>query len=182
MQCIYPCGLSPEQYQRSEGHRAVRASGVCPRCGESAGLQRHGSYARWITGEVGRCLRVAIARFLCRACGGTVSYLPDFALPYRLVAVASFEAYLDGECGRADVQRCEGLLREYRRGLEGFSVELVRCVGCGWGRAPPPQGGLWPWLREACGSLATAARRLVSEFNIGLFKRYQCHQPRAAAR
>lgn len=176
MQRVYPCAMSPERYEQTQAHRTVRAEAVCPRCGEAAGLQRHGSYLRWITGEAGRCLRICIARFWCRACGGTVSYLPDFALPYRLVAVASFGAYLEGRHERA-VQCWQGRLREYRRQMEAFAVRLLRCVGCGLGRAPPQGGQVWPWLKEACGSLGAAARELVGTFRIGLFKRYQCHQP-----
>ena len=177
MQRVYPCALSPQDYQQIQAHRAVRAEAVCPRCGAAAGLHRHGSYQRWITDKLGGWLRIWIARFWCRACRRTVSYLPDFALPYRLVAVASFAAYLDGRDQERAVQCWQARLREYRRQMDGFATQLVRSVGCGLGRAPPGDGQLWPWLKEACGSLGAAARELVSTFQIGLFKRYQCHQP-----
>lgn len=127
---------------------------------------------------VGQLLRVWVARFICAACGGTVSYLPSFALSYRLVQVATFEAFLEGKMARRDVQRWQSVLEDYRRRMMRHAVELWRTVGCGLGRAPPARGvALWAWLKVACGGLASAARRLVAEFRTTLFRRYQCHQP-----
>ncbi len=177
MQRIYPCEQTPEQYLETEGHRQVRSELSCPRCGSRGPLHRHGGYPRDITGGVGQVLRIWIARFLCLGCGRTVSYLPDFALSYRLVRVATFEAFLDGKQERHEVQRWQVLLQDYRRRMAAFAGYVWRVVGCGFGRAPPGNGRSWPWLREACGSLSSAARQLVAEFRIGLFRRYQCHQP-----
>ena len=177
VQRIYPCELTPEQYVANETHRQVRAESVCPRCGQAAGLDRHGTYARGITGTVGQVLRILVARFRCRACAATVSYLPAFALSYRLVQVATFEAFLEGKLDRRDVQSWQSLLADYRRRLQRYATALWRTVGCGLGLAPPPAGAEWPWLKEACGGLASATRRLVTQFRLTLFARYQCHQP-----
>ena len=177
MQRIYATALTPEQYVATEGHRAVRAEVVCPRCGKNCGLHRHGVYERGITGTLGQVLRIAVARFLCLACRRTVSYLPDFALSYRLVRVATFEAFLEAQPERVDVQRWQTVLTDYRRRLRRHAAVLWRTVGCGFGRGPPTDGAVWPWLKEACGGLASAARRLVAQFRITLFERYQCHQP-----
>src|SRR5271154_3608375 len=95
VQRVYPCELVAEQYIATEAHRQVRAEATCPRCGKRGPMHRHGVYARGITGGAGRILKILIARFLCVSCRGTVSYLPGFALSYRLVAVATFEAFLD---------------------------------------------------------------------------------------
>lgn len=177
MQRIYPTALSPEQYVETEAHRQVRGEVVCPRCGKGR-LHRHGMYGRGMTGLVGQLLRVWVARFLCTGCGGTVSYLPSFAFSYRLVQVASFEGFLEGKVTRRDVQRWHSVLEDYRRRMMGHVLELWRTVGCGLGRAPPAQVGMvWAWLKEACGGLASATRRLVAEFRTTLFRRYQCHQP-----
>jgi hypothetical protein len=119
-----------------------------------------------------------IARFLCVGCALTISYLPDFALSYRLVQAGSFEAFLDGQRGRRDVQTWETVLQSYQRRMLANAALVVRVVGCGFGRAPPtPTQGLWPWLKEACGSIESATRRLVTDFRITLFNRYRCHQP-----
>jgi transposase-like protein len=180
MQRIYPCELTPEQYVATEGHRQIRPEAVCPRCGQGGPLHRHGRYRRGITGSAGQVLDIYVARFLCAACGGTVSYLPGFALSYRLVQVGTFEAFLSDRRERRDVQRWQSVLQDYRRRLAAFAVQVWRIVGCGLGRAPPADGALWPWLREACGGLEPAPPPLVAAFRIGLFRRYQCHQPAVA--
>lgn len=177
MQRIYFTALTPEQYIATEAHRQVIGDRVCPRC-EKGRLYRHGTYGRGITGLVGQVLGLFVARFLCLACGGTVSYLPSFALSYRLVQAATFEAFLDGRFNRVDVQRRQSVLEDYRRRMTRFGVVVVRTVGCGFGRAPPAEGGaVWPWLKTACGGIESATRLLVAQFRITAFKRYQCHQP-----
>jgi len=178
VQRIFPCELTPEEYVSSEAHRQVRPELVCPRCGACGGpLHCHGTYARGITTEVGLVLMILIARFLCRACARTISYLPDFALSYRLVQARTLEAFLDGKGERRDVQRWETVLQSYRRRMLAYDGSVRRVVGACFGRAPPAPPGLWPWLKEACGSMSSATRRLVTDFGITLFNRYQCHQP-----
>jgi|SRR5665213_947384 len=177
MQRVQACEQSPEEYMRSEGHRQVRPELSCPRCGARRRLHRHGCYGRSVTDVVGKAVRILVVRFLCRGCRRTVSYLPWFALPYRVVATATVEAFFGGERRRRDVQAWELLLRGYERRMAAHAAEVVRTVGCGFGRAPPLVEGLWPWWKAACGSLAAATRQLATQFRITLFKRYQCHQP-----
>jgi transposase-like protein len=177
MQRIEECASSAEEYVQSEGHRQVRPELSCPQCGRRQRLHRHGSYGRSVTGAVGKVLRILVARFLCRGCRRTVSYLPGFALSYRVVATATVEAFLDRQSSRRDVQAWELLLRGYERQMAANAAEVVRTVGCGLGRAPPLVEGLWPWWKAACGSLAAATRQLATQFRITLFRRYQCHQP-----
>lgn len=179
MQRIYACELTVEQYVETQAHRQVMAERVCPICGASGGLRRHGTYERGVTTQLGQAIVILIARFLCEGCARTVSYLPGFALSYRLVSAATFEAFLDGRHDRRDVQAWGELLKTYRRRMAAFGPNIVRVVGFGLGLAPPPPAGLWPWLKEACGGLAAATRRLVALFKITVFKRYQCHQPAA---
>jgi len=171
--------LTPEQYISTEAHREVRAEDICPICGRGS-LCGHGTYGRGITTSVGKLVCMLVARFLCGLCERTVSYLPSFAFAYRLVQAASFQAYLEGKLDRPDVQKWTDLLRTYRRRMIEFSPEVVRAVGCGFGRAPPkPEGPLWPWLKEVRGSLEAATHQLVTLFKITVFRRYQCHQPAA---
>jgi hypothetical protein len=139
-------------------------------------LHRHGSYERGITTTVGRIVVILVARFLCPQCQHTVSYLPDFALSYRLVQAATLEAFLNGEWARRDVQAWTTLLQSYRRRMRAYAAAVRRVVGACFGRAPPT-ADLGSWLREACGSVRAATRRLVADFRITLFHRYQCHQP-----
>lgn len=177
MQRIHPCELTPEQYIATEAHRQVRPEAVCPCCGKPRSLHRHGCYPRGITGALGQVLCILIARFLCLGCRRTVSYLPSFALSYRLVQAATFEAFLEGTVGRRDVQTWQTLLQQYQRRMAGYATDVFRIVGCGLGRAPPATQRVWPWLKAACGSLDAATRQLVTVFQITPFKRYQCHQP-----
>jgi transposase-like protein len=178
MQRNFHSFLTPEQYIEREGHREVRAEAICPICGHGT-LCRHGTYGRGITARAGAMLGILVARFLCGLCERTVSYLPSFAFAYRVVQAASFQAYLEGKLDRPDVRRWEEVLRTYRRRMLKYSREVVRVVGCGFGRAPPKPEGLWPWLREVCGGLEAATHQLVTNFKITVFRRYQCHQPAA---
>ena len=179
MQRIFACELTPEEHVATEAHRQVSPELLCPLgCGCAERLHGHGTYERGITTSIGKIVLMLIARFLCVGCGRTISYLPDFALSYRLVQARTFAAFLDGEHARREVQTWETVLQSYRRRTLVNAAAVVRVVGCGFGRAPPATAeGLWPWLKEACGSMSSATRRLVTDFRITLFKRYQCHQP-----
>jgi len=178
MQRIYACAWSAEEYHATEGHRQVIPEPTCPRCQKAVKLQRHGAYPRWVISLMGLLLRLWIARFFCPACGHTISYLPEFALTYRPIAVETFEAFLEGKLQRADVRSFLDLLRTYRRRLDLFSAELIRTVGSGLGIPPPPSSAsVWPWIKKAGEGWRPLTRRLVSRFKIGLFHRYDCHQP-----
>jgi len=177
MQRIYQTHLSPDQYYHTQAHREVICESVCPRCGQADGLHSHGAYARWITDWLGKLWRILIARFLCPGCRRTVSYLPHFALSYRPIQSPTVEAFFEGARDRRDVQTWLSVLRHYPQRVEAFAPEVIRTVGAGWHGPPPPPTLLWPWIKKACGSLATATRQLVSEFKLTLFHRYQCHQP-----
>lgn len=180
MQVIYHTALSVEQYIEQRAQAWVKPELVCRACGKTTVQHSHGTYERAVVGSLGEVLLIRVARYLCMGCTKTTSYLPNFALSYRLLRLKAFEAYLDGLMGGLDVQRWLDLLNTYRRRMTAHIPELLRTLGCGLGRAPPDQRcsvqELLKWLREACGSLETATGRLVSQFKTSLFKRYQCHQ------
>jgi hypothetical protein len=108
----------------------------------------------------------------------TVSCLPQFAQPYRLVCNQTIEAFFGGEKDRGDVERWQELLGRYRRGYESFLAELRAACGALLGRSPPQEEALsfWGRVMEACGGLTAATGRLVHELGITLFGRYRCHQ------
>ena len=137
VQRIYLCDLTPEEYVATEAHRQIRPDEICPICGGCDCLQAHGTYERGITQKTGIVGSMCVARFLCVETGRTVSYLPSFALSYRLVQASTFEAFLEGRLERQDVQRWAELLRQYSRRMRVFGAELLRVVGGGFGRAPP---------------------------------------------
>lgn len=162
MQRIYLCSVTPEEYATSCAHLRVIPEEDCPRCNQAGPLQGHGSYGRGITAATGKVLPIRIARFLCLGCGRTISYLPSFALSYRLVQTETFESFLEGRTDRRDVQTREDLLRQYRRRMLAYGSKLWQAISGGLGRcrAPPTGSTLWPYLKEAYGSLAAATRHL----------------------
>lgn len=179
MQRVIAVPWSPEQYVAEKAHASIIPEWVCPNCGMPTGLHRHGTYSRWFLTTFAVLLRLTIARFLCPKCYITISYLPDFCLSHRPLGPDSFAAFLDGHRTRKDVRHFASHLKAYAEALFDFAPVLLRTVGSGLGLAPPlhPRG-IWPWLEEAGDSLAAVTRQFVGTFRLGLFRRYQCHQPK----
>jgi hypothetical protein len=178
MQRIYRSPWTAEQYQQQEGWRQIIRESICSNCRKAVKLHRHGRYQRWVVTLLGELLYLWMARFLCPLCRHTISYLPDFALTYRVLGPETFQAFLAQEIDRPDVRTFLDLCASYRRRLERFAPELIRTIGAGLGLAPPKASqGLWPWLKKAGKGLRPLTRRLVTDFKIGLLKRYHCHQP-----
>ena len=124
MQIIVEVGIDPAGYVNEEYQRRVRAPSVCPNCGRAQVLEAHGYYWRWVTALCGLVVRIAVRRFCCRHCPVTVSCLPQFAQPYRLVCNQTIEGFFGGRKDRSDVGRWQELLERYRRRYEGFLAEL----------------------------------------------------------
>ena len=178
MQRIYRSPWTPQEYIQCQAHLQIIAESICPVCQLVTRLHGHGYYWRYLISLVGEVLEIWVARFLCPLCRRTVSYLPDFVLTYRAIQTRTFAAFLDGERERPDVRSFTDLLRGYQLQLEAFATELIATVGMGLGRPPPRSArGLWSWVKKAGAGLHVVTRRLVTEFRIGLFRRYQCHQP-----
>jgi hypothetical protein len=110
----------------------------------------------------------------------TVSCLPQFAQPYRLVASATIEAFFGGERMGRDVQVRADLLRHYWRVFARWQPRLAAICGGFFGRPPPRESARGFWLRVVggCGGLAAATARLVHELGITFFGKYRCHQRR----
>jgi len=181
MQRIYPSPWTPEEYEEQEASGQIIPESTCANCHRAVKLHRHGRYRRWITTLLGKLLQLWIARFLCPLCRRTISYLPDFALTYRLLGPETLQRYLEGELEKPDVRTFRDLCARYRQRLHRFAPELIRTVGAGLG-FPPPRSlqDFWPWLKKAGKGLRPLARRLVTDFKMGLLKRYRCHQPARA--
>lgn len=179
MQRVITVPWSPEQYVAEEAHALIRPEPACPNCGALTTLHRHDTYQRWFVTALAVLLRLTIARFLCPECRITISYLPDFCLTYRALGPDSFAAFLEGHHARKDVRHFVSHLKAYAAALLDFAPVLIRTVGSGLGLAPPvyPRE-VWSWLKGAGDSLASVTRQLVGTFRVGLFRRYQCHQPK----
>lgn len=110
----------------------------------------------------------------------TVSCLPRFAQPYRVVCNATIEAFFDGRTARSDVRGWDELLGRYRRAYQQWFGRLRMECGVLFGRSPPEEKPLafWGRIMETCGGLAAATGKLVAQLRITLFGHYRCHQRR----
>lgn len=180
MQVIVKMRYRPEQYVEQKLHRRVQPPSLCPSCTKRNRLKAHGYYERGVTNTAGHVCAIATRRFKCKHCGVTVSCLPSFAQPYRLVNNQTIEHYFNGQTTRLDVQRNEARLRRYWRGFEKWAPRLRKRLGSALGRAPPWEKAeaLWQRLMGAYKTFNTCTRHLVLDFQSTCFRVYLCHQPR----
>lgn len=178
MQIIYPLSLTPEQYAEQDYQKQVRPPENCPNCAHANCLEALGYYSRYITQSLAAVLSIWVRRFLCGHCEITVSCLPHFAQPYRLVNTPTVQAGFDGEVSRPEVQRWASLIAAYWKRFNEHLPRLLQTVGPVFGRCPlhPSAEAFWQKLKKACGGLATATRQLVGQFRTCLFGTYRCHQ------
>ena len=112
----------------------------------------------------------------------TVSCLPRFAQPYRVVCNATIEAFFEGRTARSDVRSWGELLGRYQRAYwQWFGTLRMEC-GALFGRSPPEENrsSFWGRIMGTCGGLAAATGKLVAELRITFFGRYRCHQRRVS--
>jgi hypothetical protein len=112
----------------------------------------------------------------------TVSCLPRFAQPYRVVCNATIEAFFEGVTARSDVRSWSELLGRYQRTYwQWFGTLRMEC-GAFFGRSPPEENrsSFWERIMGTCGGLAAATGKLVAELRITFFGRYRCHQRRVS--
>ncbi len=179
MQVVRAIGGSPEDYNDRARHETVRAPERCPNCGLASAPPALGYYSRGIT-NLGKVVRILVRRFRCRECGKTVSVLPSFAQPYRVVENRIIDAFF-----RAGLKPIElkwlPLLGSYRTAFERGLPELTHRCGTLLPRSPPfsRTAEWWQLIAEVLGELPVATVRLVELFQITLFGRYRCHSPSA---
>jgi hypothetical protein len=180
MQTIFQTSLTPEQYAEQEYHKQVKAPGNCPNCHRALKLEALAYYRRYITTATALVLLIWVRRFLCRACRVSVSCLPSFAQPYRVVNTSTVEAGFNGQGQKPEVQRQALLIETYWQRFQEHLPMLVRQVGNAFGPVPlqPTAQSFWRQLLEHGGDLARATGQLVGQFHTCLFGTYRCHQRR----
>ena len=173
---------TPEDYRVAHKQSTMARPDRCPNCSAAKSLLALGYYERWLSGIDGGDLRLSIRRFRCRSCGRTVSLLPNFAQPYRLLRNEAIERYFSAQSERVEARRHVLLLRCYWRRFASWLPDLSRAIGVTFGRSPPPSEPQkwWVFLMNATGDLARATRWLVEHLRVTVFGRYRCHQPRPA--
>ncbi len=180
MQRIFPTSLTPEQYAEQAYHKQVKAPENCPNCERACGLEALGYYHRYISTATAMVLWIWVRRFLCRHCHVSVSCLPSFAQPYRVVNTPTVAAGFNQEAHRPEVQRWSSLLRAYWCRFETHLPALLRVVGQAFGPVSlqPSARGFWRQLWQQCGGLARVTTQLIHQFHTCLFGTYRCHQRR----
>jgi hypothetical protein len=178
VQNIISTSLTPEQYAEQEYHKQVKPPENCPNCDHAHTLEALGYYSRFLTQSIAAVLEILIRRFLCRHCRISVSCLPRFAQPYRVVNTPTVEAGFNGQCSDPAVQRWLRLIQAYWKRFEQHLPEVLQRVGHAFGPLPLKTAAQDFWLRllSSCGSLAAATQELVHRFRTCLFGTYRCHQ------
>jgi len=172
-------GKTVEEYIELDAHLRIQRPERCPRCGKLHALTHLGYYPRGCTDSEGKIRGISVIRFECGGCGVTVSCLPDFAQPYRMVNNATTQKFFDGNVDSCDVQRNRDTLRRYWNVFTGMAGHIRQIVGCALGRAPPkePAAGLWQRICTEWRTLAKATLHLTRDYHVTCFGRYLCHQP-----
>jgi hypothetical protein len=135
MQLIWRCDLLVEDYVATEAQNAAIRPEICPHCGRSSCLRALGYYSRSISSNTsGRILVARVRRFRCRLLGKTVSLLPSFAHPYRLVGSSSIDRYFSGRRSGIEMVLRSSLLKRYWRRFEIWLPYLLVSTGGALGR------------------------------------------------
>ena len=137
-------------------------------------LELPGVYERYVSSESTSQL-ITVLRYRCGQTGATVSLLPDFVQPYRLLASELIEDYFLGRANRFLDAWLE-LLKSYRKGFEAWYKKLSAIVGFSLGRAPPGidsnAAEYFKWLVGACGNcLKKVTRTLTKRLKVSTFGR-----------
>lgn len=179
MQKIIPTSLTPEQYAQQNYQRQVKPPEDCPNCGRVHVLEALAYYSRFISTATAAVLAIWVRRFICRHCRVSVSCLPSFAQPYRLVNTPTITAGFNEEA-TVQVARWKERIRSYWQSFAAHLGVLLRQVGQAFGPVPlvPTARGFWRQLLAQCGDLAGATEQLVHQFHTCLFGTYRCHQRR----
>jgi hypothetical protein len=183
MQIICAMSLSLERYANESFHRNIQPPIKCPHCKIHGALAALGYYCRNVTSANRGVLRIFVRRFRCRCCDRTVSILPSFAQPYRLVLNATTNEFFGGTLG-ANAISWLPLLQQYWNRFTKWIPEINRVIKSVVERSPPhpDADGWWQVLVAAFGNLEKITETLVSRFGVTLFGRYRCHSPHTKGR
>ena len=178
MQVIRTMAMSADRYLETSFQEGITAPPACPQCGVASTLRALGYYSRNITGSKNRVLRILIRRFRCRNCHRTVSILPSFAQPYRLVENHTINEFFGGSLAAGKLSWLP-LLKQYWKRFSDWLPRLQATVALTVSRAPPsPDPGTW-WklIAETFGDIEQITHILVGQFRVTLFGCYRCHSP-----
>lgn len=141
-------------------------------------LHRHGGYNRYASLSDGDLFRVL--RFLCRACGLTISVLPASRLPYRALEAERLQAHADRQAGVGqgpdpppDVLEAGCLRRAWTRLRTRVEV-MKNAFGPLVSVSIDSLEALWLGMRRAKATLAGILGFLATTHKISLLGDYRC--------
>jgi len=162
----------------------IEAPPACPNCGRNKPPHAHDYYPRGlvISGKKD-VLVITIRRFHCHkpGCGITVTILPAFAQPYRLIHNGIIERFLISAIIPTSVQRWEYLFHRYESEFMRLQPTIQQALGI-TSRSLPRQVTSAQWLKQLSrkfGNLGGATVALVAQVGLTPFGCYKCHRPRA---
>jgi hypothetical protein len=178
MQILCAVPVNVADYADAGFHRKIERPAKCPHCGQEDALLALGYYSRNVTGMVRGVMRIFVRRFRCRLCGKTVSILPSFAQPYRLVLNGAISEFFDGALGANSLSWLP-LLKQYWNRFANWLPEIEPFLKAMAARSPPHPNaeGWWAVLVAVLGNLEKITTALVSQYGVTLFGRYRCHSP-----
>jgi hypothetical protein len=151
---------------------------ACPNCDKPHWINALGYYSRYVTDpEDGAVIQILVRRFLCHRCLRTISLLPIFCQPYRLVDIVTFVCFLLGTYTSKATMYWQDLLQAYKKCFVTWLSQLSQAMGWAYGRAPPIDDyQAWvSFLENSFGSLAKSNKILSEKHHITLLGKYNCH-------
>lgn len=181
MQVIREVPVSVSEYANLNYQKTIKRPRACPRCGVERSIESLGYYSRNVTNPQRGVLRILVRRFRCRNCHSTVSVLPSFAQPYRLVLSQTIGEFFGGALGSRSLSWLP-LLKQYWRRFTKWLPQIELTVKLIVERSPPQPdaAGWWELMATMLGDLDKITLLLVSRFGVTLFGRYRCHSPSAS--
>jgi hypothetical protein len=181
MQLIRAVPVSAARYASENFHRTIEPPDECPHCGAHDTLEALGYYSRNTTNTKRGVLRISVRRFRCRKCRRTVSILPSFAQPYRLVLNATINEYFGGTLN-ATALSWLSLLKQYWNRYAAWFPKIENILRSVTARSPPQTDATawWEIIAAVFDGVEGITMALVGQFGVTLFGRYRCHSPRLA--
>lgn len=183
MQIVCRIHDSPEVYCSRKWHSHLLPPQECPHCGAKESFRSLGYYERYLSGDSSSARRIRIRRFRCFTCRKTISLLPVFAQPYRVVANETIELYMKGDIGGSETTHWGDLIQRYWRRFCSWLPELSLVFQELTGICPPPgrPKQSWETLLRWGGSLGMATLHLTQASHVTPFGKYRCHSPNPPA-
>lgn len=178
MQLLIAVSTSAEDYFAEDRHLSLRPPIRCPHCDGIRSLWALGYYRRYVSVRSRDAMLISIRRFRCIHCRKTVSLLPQFAQPYRLVCNSLINAYFSGRRKNLSVIHWEAPLRQYWKRFLFWLPVLAETIEHQYGRPPPTSepAAWWYFLVHQHHGLNRTMARLLRDFQITPFGRYRCHK------